>query len=50
MNEKKTRRARLRVKKDTLRTLSTDQAAQVHGGENAGNLNASRYCLETRRP
>ena len=38
------------AQKDTLRTLSTDQAAQVHGGENAGNLNASRYCLETRRP
>ena len=63
MNRKKTRRSRLRVKKNTLRTLSTDQAAQVHGGNNGRGLgqpgvgmahpnspNESRYCLEAELP
>lgn len=51
---KRTRRARLRVKKDTLRTLTPDQAAEVRGGEATGNHprrthpnspSDTRYCL-----
>lgn len=54
MNKKKTRRVRLEVKKVTLRTLSSDEVAQVHGGitsqAHTVNLNASRYCLDTELP
>lgn len=49
------KRSRLRVTKDTLRTLSPDEAAQVHGGKkpspwhgpvmNPNSPNDTRYCL-----
>jgi len=48
---------RLRLKKDTLRTLSTDEAAQVRGGVFLPPKkvfphcpNESRYCLAYEEP
>lgn len=54
MSTKKTTRSRLRVTKDTLRSLSADEAAQVHGGKKPGpwalgvhpnSPRGTNYCL-----
>ena len=54
MTRKNSRRLPLRLKKNTLRTLSATDTARVQGGHGPNrhpvNINASRYCLDTELP